>query len=119
MGEKIEKFEIDFKRVNVENALKLQSAFFMLAMPDSTMEAKTQANLIMAHMAVKHLVLTNMETGQKLENLMEENLDGLFENEFAILEITALFQKRIGGFIQKLPSFQNSKTMKAGNLENI
>ena len=63
-----------------------------------------KANQTLDSLALKYLTVEN--NGEWLENIDEFALGALFNNELAIIEISAQFQNRIKDFLQSLPTFQ-------------
>lgn len=104
---KLEDKEYDFKRVLVKDALALKSAIMVQANEKSSLADKEESDNIINNIALKYLkVKVNNEW---IENCSEDFIALTFENEFAIIEIIAQFQKKISGLMGKLPSFQQSK----------
>ncbi|WP_299546055.1 hypothetical protein [uncultured Helicobacter sp.] len=102
----LENREFDFKRVNTQDALKIKSAMMILANEKSTLENIEKANKVIDDLAIKYL-RTKDNKGNWLENIEPVVIESLFNNEFAIIEITAKFQERLQGFLSALPSFQH------------
>lgn len=101
---KLEDKEYQFKRVSVKDALKLKGAMTVLAKDGSTMQQTLQSDEIVNEIALKYLEVKVKDTFEPINN--EDYFSMVFENEFAIIEIMATFQKHISGFIHALPSFQ-------------
>lgn len=102
----LENREFDFKRVSTQDALRVKSAMMILANDKSTLENIESANEVIDNIAIKYLKIKDNK-GQWLENVDALIIESLFNNEFAIIEITAKFQERLQGFLQNLPSFQS------------
>ena len=105
---KVENKEFDFKRVSTQDALKVKSAMMILANEKAPIENIESANKVIDDLALKYLRVKDPK-GNWLENIDTLLLDSLFENQFAIIEITAKFQERLQGFLLALPSFQQAK----------
>ena len=108
---KLEDKEYQFKRVSVQDALRLKSAITIMSKENATTSQVNEADNIINDICIKHLqVMVNGEF-EDIHSL--DYLESVFENPFAIIEITANFQELISGFIQSLPKFQTvSKTVK-------
>lgn len=107
---KLEDKEYDFGRVIVKDALLLKSAIMIQANDKSSLADKEESDNIINNIALKYLkVKVNNEW---IENCNEDFIALTFENEFAIIEIIAQFQKRISGLMGKLPSFQQQPKAK-------
>lgn len=101
---KLEEKEYQFSRVSVKDALVLKGAMTILAKENASMEQTLSADEEINKIALKHLQVKVKDTFEPIES--EDYLSLVFENQFAIIEIVANFQKHISGFIQALPSFQ-------------
>lgn len=99
-----------FSRVNVKDALSVKSAIVILAKENATAQQTLQADEIISDIALKYLEVNLTGEFEKVDN--EEMLGLSFENEFAIIEILATFQRHISGFMNSLPSFQQAKAKK-------
>lgn len=104
---KLEGKEYRFARVSVKDALAVKSAIVILSKENATAQQQVQADEMISEIAIKYLEVKNDIEFEKIDN--EELLGLSFENEFAIIEILATFQKHISGFMQSLPSFQSAK----------
>ena len=109
---KLEDKEYQFKRVSVQDALRLKSAITMMSKENATSQQLSEADEVITEICVKHLeVKIDGKMFESVENL--EFLETVFVNPFAIVEIVANFQEMISGFIQSLPKFQSvGKTAK-------
>lgn len=107
---KLENKEYRFSRVSVKDALSVKSAIVILSKENATAQQTLQADEIISSIALKYLEVKNLDDFEKIEN--EEMLSLSFENEFAIIEILATFQKHISGFMSALPSFQSATAKK-------
>lgn len=107
----LEDKEYQFKKVSVQDALEIKKAITLLAKDNATSAQIGEAENILNSICVKHL---QVKINGELENV--ESLDYLsvvFDNPFAIVEITANFQELVTGFIQSLPKFQSAgKTLR-------
>lgn len=104
---KLEDKEFDFNRVLVKDALALKSAIMVQANEKASLSDKEESDNVMSSIALKYLKIKI--NNEWVENCNEEFISLTFENEFAILEIIAQFQKRMSGLMGKLPSFQQKK----------
>lgn len=104
---KLEDKEYDFKRVIVQDALKVKSAIMTMADKNSGFSEKEHCENVINDIAIKYLKIK--VNNEWVENITFDYLEKCFENEFAVIEIMAQFQKRISGLMGKLPSFQQSK----------
>lgn len=100
----LENKNYDFKRITTQDALKVKSMMMVLANDKASIKDIETANQTLDSLALKYLTVEN--GGEWLENIDEYALGALFNNELAIVEITAQFQNRIKDFLQSLPSFQ-------------
>ena len=108
---KLENKNYDFKRITTQDALKVKSMMMILANEKANIKDIETANQTLDSLALKYLTVEN--NGEWLENIDEYVLNSLFNNELAIIEISAQFQNRIKDFLQSLPSFQvGSQTAK-------
>lgn len=93
---------IVFNRVLWNDALKAQTAYHLIA----TNDAKNieEANRALFNLALKYIVVE--VDGKTLEKLNADNFNALFENPFVCIEVSKQFQDYVGGFLERLPSFQ-------------
>ena len=104
---KLEDKEFDFERVTAKDALRIKSAFMVIANDKASSEAKAEEDSVISEIAIKYL---KIKVGKEwIENCSEEYISECFKNEFAIVEVIAKFQERISGFLSLLPSFQSAK----------
>ena len=113
MAYQLEGKNYDFNRVSLQDALKIQNAMLLIAQPKYSSDVEDGNNII-SQLALKYLKIEHKtESGLEYqENLSMEYIELAFENEFAIIEILANFQKRIEGFMKLLPSFQQAVAKK-------
>ena len=100
----LENKNYDFKRITTQDALKVKSMMMILANEKASIKDIETANQTLDSLALKYLTVEN--NGEWLENVDEYALGALFNNELAIIEISAQFQNRIKDFLQSLPTFQ-------------
>ena len=103
---KLEDKEYQFRRVAVQDALKLQNAYVVLSKENSSPAQIEDATNLMNDMCVKYLdVRVN---GDFEEVGSYDYLESVFDNPFAIMEISVNFHETIKGFIDLLPKFQQA-----------
>ena len=100
----LENKNYDFKRITTQDALKVKSMMMILANEKASISDIEKANQALDSLALKYLTVENND--EWLENIDEFALNALFNNELAIIEISAQFQNRIKDFLQSLPTFQ-------------
>ena len=110
---KLEDKNYDFKRITTQDALKVKSMMMILANEKASISDIEKANQALDNLAIKYLTVEN--NGEWLENVDEYALGALFNNELAIIEISAQFQNRIKDFLQSLPTFQVGSVMAKRN----
>lgn len=100
-------YKYDFKRVDVESALEIQSLI------GATGDEESKAQKRLCEIAVKHLQIYIKDKGKEtiMESPSMEYCAELFENPFFALEIVANFGEVVRGFLERLPSFK--KNLKA------
>lgn len=97
----IENKTIDFGRVSVRDALTIKNAMMIIAKENVSNNDMMEALKIIDDIAIKYLIIE----GQAINTISA--LENIFENEFSILQISQLFQEKIGAFLQSLPTYQN------------
>lgn len=95
----IEGKKIEFARVSVNDALKIKNAMMIIAKDNVSNNDMMDALKLIDDIAVKYLIVEkqSINTISALENV--------FENEFAILQITQAFQEKISAFLVSLPTY--------------
>ena len=101
---KIGNVEYDFSRVNVQDALEIKNAMFILAKENASLTQIKEANAIIDTIALRHLKVK--QGNQWIDSVDENTIGQIFDNELAVIEISAQFMNRIKGFLEKLQSFQ-------------
>lgn len=102
---KIGNIEYDFSRVSVNDALEIKNAMFILAKENATTSQIKEANDIIDFIALKHLKVR--QGTQWIDSVDINTIGQIFDNELAVIEISAQFMNRIKGFLEKLQSFQH------------
>lgn len=106
----------DFKRINVEDALRVQHIFKLISQDDdlsgkNTLSSEEIAKLEkeLGDIALKYLRVY-VKVGNKEQTIEEQDSDyyaeQIFDNPFFIIEIVASFGEVIKGFLELLPRFK-------------
>lgn len=99
----IEGKKIEFARVSVNDALKIKNAMMIIAKDNVSNNDMMDALMLIDDIAVKYLIIDK----QSINTISA--LEKIFENEFAILQITQAFQEKIKAFLVSLPTYPEHK----------
>lgn len=125
MAYSLEKINYEFSRVSTADALEIRKIMMngvaimqkglkdkgaKINNDDLSDEIATMNNLLaeIEPFALKYLVIINPD-GSKIERPETSMLEQFFENPFYALEISKTFFEMIQGFLDRLPSSQNTQ----------
>lgn len=97
--------KITFNMIAWGDAIKAQNAIYLVAtnQPDNIDEG----NARLLKLALKYTTIET-ENGE-IQSPLIENFASQFQNPLACIELSAQFQSFIGGFLERLPTFQKQK----------